>query len=389
MLKNEYKFETTSIRKGNHGIMNSNSSASLNSVKLNSSMYNYQDGIKDIKILSGGVSAGVEISNNGGRVGLEATINILEFNGSSLKANLGISTNTGISINTQCLEANLAGFGVKFGKEIGITTSFGGISLDIETLIKTGLNIDADIITNIEGCSIIRDFIKNSTDVLLGDGDIPTNIANLCIKAGKEIGVNAPIGNELFCNGDIPTNIENHCIEAGKEIGGNAPIGDVLFGNGDIPTNIANLCIKTGKEIGDNVPIGDELFDIKDSIKTATNVTCNNKSLMTDIINCGIKFGKEIGINTSIGDESLNIGKLITTDILTSNKNVDAMITGLDLKVEKEISDNINTSSSCNNEGCSINVENEIGINKNIKNVVSNIKNLTSWIGNKSTIFSN
>ncbi|CAG8773096.1 19657_t:CDS:2 [Cetraspora pellucida] len=333
MLKNEYKFETTSIRK---------------------------DGIKDIKILSGGVSAGVEISNNGGRVGLEAKINILEFNGSSLKANLGISTNTGISINTQCLEANLAGFGVKFGKEICITTSFGGVSLDLETLIKTGLNIDADIITNIEGCSIIGDFIKNSTDVLFGDGDIPTKIAN-------------------------------HSIKAGKEIGGNAPIGDVLFGNGDIPTNIANLCIKTGKEIGDNVSIGDELFDIEDSIKTVTNVTCNNKSLMTDIINCGIKVGKEIGINTSIGDESLNIEKLITTgiNILTNNKNVDDMITGLDLKVEKEISDNINTSSSCNNEGCSINIGNEIGINKNIRNVVSNIKNLTSWIGNKSTIFLN
>ncbi|CAG8734595.1 6640_t:CDS:2, partial [Racocetra fulgida] len=139
---------------------------------------------------------------------------------------------------------------------------------------------------------------------------------------------------------------------------------DVICNNEGLKTNIINCDTKVENEIAINTSIGGESFNIVDSIKTFTDVICNNEA-----------------INTSIGDESFNSGHFINTsmDILNNAKSMDTIITYLGTKAGKEIVGKF-TSVACSNESvvtniessCSINVGNEIGANTPISNVVFN-----------------
>lgn len=48
------------------------------------------------------------------------------------KANLGVKDETGVEVKDGTVEADVEGFGVKAGKEIGFETPFGGASVDLE-----------------------------------------------------------------------------------------------------------------------------------------------------------------------------------------------------------------------------------------------------------------
>lgn len=53
-----------------------------------------------------------------------------------VKANVGIKADTGFKVEDDEMEADLGGFGVKVGKEIGFETPIGGASVDLEKLGK-------------------------------------------------------------------------------------------------------------------------------------------------------------------------------------------------------------------------------------------------------------
>ncbi|CAG8805799.1 3836_t:CDS:1, partial [Racocetra persica] len=208
ILKSECKIEKTPYQKGNHEIMKSISSFRFNGFKFSSSAYNYKGDI--VKFLSVDVSIGVTIGEkagfettfnvsgfNGLKAGFEATFNILEFNGSGLKTNLGISTSTGISISKQCFEIKFAGFGIKLGYEMGINTSFGGVSLNIGNLLKRSKLVKTIIerCKNITNSEVVLNNIVNH-GINIGKDILKTK--NCDTKVDNEIDVNAFTGGESF-----------------------------------------------------------------------------------------------------------------------------------------------------------------------------------------------
>ncbi|CAJ0757152.1 6517_t:CDS:2 [Entrophospora sp. SA101] len=52
------------------------------------------------------------------------------------KKNLGVSADSGVSIGDGSVETKLVGVGFKVGKEIGISTPIGGVSIDLENFLQ-------------------------------------------------------------------------------------------------------------------------------------------------------------------------------------------------------------------------------------------------------------
>ncbi|CAG8686220.1 34115_t:CDS:1, partial [Gigaspora margarita] len=255
----------------------------------NSSAYKYQDDNKDVKFLNGGLSIR--------KTGFEAKLDVvnLEINSLGLKTNLGINTSTGVSISNNSIKANIGGIGAKFGKEIGISTSIGGISIDIGTLI------DRNPKTKRASRRIKDAIARNGMNVDMFNKD-PTLL--MVVYLAKTSGL-------ISKKGALP--------------------------------NTTDINIKPGKEIDINTSIGDELSNFEDSFNTITGVACSNESLKDDITSCDMKVGNETGINKTIEDESHNIKDIINPimDVLNSNKNLDTIITDLGTKIMKEIDTNM------------------------------------------------
>ncbi|KAF0529888.1 hypothetical protein F8M41_012570 [Gigaspora margarita] len=186
------------------------SSVGFNGIKVDSSAYNYQDDNKDVKLISGELSIG--------KTGVEVKFDLInvDIHSCGFKPNLGVNTSTGVSISSNSIKAIFGGFGIKVGKEIGVSTSIGGASIDLETLIKeamsrSGMNVDMfnndssllmpekeiDIYTLI-GDKLPND--ENSFNAITGLYEsLKANITNYDMKVGNETGINTSIG-DVLCN---------------------------------------------------------------------------------------------------------------------------------------------------------------------------------------------
>ncbi|CAG8541546.1 24185_t:CDS:2 [Gigaspora rosea] len=268
--------------------MHCKSSVGLNGITVGSSAYNYQGDDKNVKLISGKISIG--------KAGLEAKLDVvnLEINSVGLKANLGINTSTGVSFSSNSVKANIGGFGLKVGKEMGISTSIGGASIDLGNLISK------NPMTKSAGSRIKEAMARNGMNVEMFNKDPLSSFVDV-----------------------VKTSVLNS-----KE---------------DALTNTTVLNIKNEKEIDINTPIEDELSNVENSLNTITGVACSNESLKDNITSNDMKVENETSINTSIEDESRNIRDIINliTDVLNSNENLDTKITDFVTKAMKEIDTNM------------------------------------------------
>ncbi|RIB11480.1 hypothetical protein C2G38_103477 [Gigaspora rosea] len=360
---------------------NFKTSVGLDGITVGFSAYNYQGDDKDVKLLNGELS----ISTTGFAAKLDV-VNV-GINSVGLKANLGFNTSTGVAISSSSVKANIGGFGVKVGKEIGFSTSIGGTSIDIGTLIdrsagsrirealaKNGINKEPALLAIV--------YLAKASGLNSKEGALTNNT-----KPEKEININIPIEDELSnvedssntitgvacSNESLKDNITSNNMKVENETSINTsiarnirdiinPITDVLNSNKNLDTNIINLVktrvlnskegaltnttdfnTKPEKEIDINISIEDELSNVEDSSNTITGVACSNESLKDNITSNDMKVENETSINMSIEDESRNIRDIINPimDILNSDKNLDTKITDFVTKAMKEIDTNM------------------------------------------------
>jgi hypothetical protein len=85
----------------------------------------------DIKILTATVGAEARADSGGFATKVKAGMNLVETEAMGVKTNLGINADTGVSAGRDGVEAKVVGLGFKVGKEVGISTPFGGISFKL------------------------------------------------------------------------------------------------------------------------------------------------------------------------------------------------------------------------------------------------------------------
>lgn len=88
----------------------------------------YSNSKHDGELKIGNFSVGFDMTRVGGNARLEA--NIAEFKTNGLEAKVGINFETGCKISSDGIELNTGFVGVSIGKKIGLSTIFGGVSLD-------------------------------------------------------------------------------------------------------------------------------------------------------------------------------------------------------------------------------------------------------------------
>ncbi|RGB27291.1 hypothetical protein C1646_674118 [Rhizophagus diaphanus] len=102
--------------------------------KYNSSFYRYCGDV-DLKLINGGVGAKAAANTiDGLKAKVEARCDLIDLEVGGFKSKFGISADTGGSIGPSGVEAKVAGIGIKFGKEIGVSLPFGEISFDLGKL---------------------------------------------------------------------------------------------------------------------------------------------------------------------------------------------------------------------------------------------------------------
>ncbi len=105
--------------------------------KIGSSVYRYNDGVGDLKIMSGGFGAKARSYIDGIGAKFEAGLNLVEIETGGFKSKIGVSADTGASFRSNGVEAKVAGFGVKVGKEMGFSTPIGEVSFDLEKVFSS------------------------------------------------------------------------------------------------------------------------------------------------------------------------------------------------------------------------------------------------------------
>ncbi|RIB02900.1 hypothetical protein C2G38_2124206 [Gigaspora rosea] len=61
-------------------------------------------------------------------------VNLVEAEFKGVKSTIGLNIDTGVSIRKNVVEAKIDGFGIKVGKEVGISTPIGEVSVDLGKL---------------------------------------------------------------------------------------------------------------------------------------------------------------------------------------------------------------------------------------------------------------
>ncbi|CAH1766113.1 12496_t:CDS:1, partial [Entrophospora sp. SA101] len=97
-------------------------------VRIGSSIIRGGDKYSDFKVISGVI--GTEVKTGWNKVSAKVEVDV------GIKGNLGVSADSGVSIGDGSVETKLVGVGFKVGKEIGISTPIGGVSIDLENFLQ-------------------------------------------------------------------------------------------------------------------------------------------------------------------------------------------------------------------------------------------------------------
>ncbi|RIA80409.1 hypothetical protein C1645_792605 [Glomus cerebriforme] len=100
--------------------------------KIDSSLYRYSDGVGDLKLVSSKIGVKAEANPFGCKAKFEARTDLVDVEAGGVRTRIGVIADTGASIGSNTLEAKVAGVGFKVGKEIGVSTPLGEVSVDLE-----------------------------------------------------------------------------------------------------------------------------------------------------------------------------------------------------------------------------------------------------------------
>lgn len=96
------------------------------------SAFRYKDHLGDLKLFSYSASAEAGIGENGASAKYKLGVDIANVKAGGVKANFGIDGGSEASIGEGSVKAKVAGLGFSVGKEIGVSTPFGGVSINLE-----------------------------------------------------------------------------------------------------------------------------------------------------------------------------------------------------------------------------------------------------------------
>ncbi|RIA89928.1 hypothetical protein C1645_824118 [Glomus cerebriforme] len=102
------------------------------SIGIDRTLFEVGDEDANLKLLSSSVGARAGLDG----CKLKAGVNLVESEVKGIKSSIGVNVDTGGSISRDGVEAKVAGLGFKIGKETGISTPFGEISIDFGKLFS-------------------------------------------------------------------------------------------------------------------------------------------------------------------------------------------------------------------------------------------------------------
>ncbi|CAG8470373.1 6565_t:CDS:1 [Ambispora gerdemannii] len=103
--------------------------------KAGASLLRHNNGNGDIKFLNAEARAEV-VMGASFTATAKAGINLINAETKAVKGNIGVNVDTGASIGPDGMGAKVAGFGITIGKEMGVSTPFGGISINLGGVLE-------------------------------------------------------------------------------------------------------------------------------------------------------------------------------------------------------------------------------------------------------------
>ena len=89
------------------------------------------DDNSEMKFLSGSVGGEIGIGPGGFVAGYSLSADVASVRAGGFQANVGYDAGSGVSFGAGGVEAKVAGLGISIGKKMGISTPFGGVSIDL------------------------------------------------------------------------------------------------------------------------------------------------------------------------------------------------------------------------------------------------------------------
>ncbi|CAG8778697.1 17307_t:CDS:1, partial [Cetraspora pellucida] len=102
-------------------------------VKLGGTLFRVHDKCEDadLKLVTASAEASSKIDKDGIKDMVRVGINLVESEYKGLKSKIGINLDTGFSVDKNGVEVKFEGLGFKVGKEIGVSTPLGEVSVDL------------------------------------------------------------------------------------------------------------------------------------------------------------------------------------------------------------------------------------------------------------------
>ncbi|CAG8731601.1 21600_t:CDS:2, partial [Gigaspora rosea] len=101
--------------------------------KISSTFFEARDENEDVelKFITTSAQAKYGVDENGIDEMIKLGVNLVEAEFKGVKSTIGLNIDTGVSIRKNVVEAKIDGFGIKVGKEVGISTPIGEVSVDL------------------------------------------------------------------------------------------------------------------------------------------------------------------------------------------------------------------------------------------------------------------
>ncbi|KLL04141.1 MAG: hypothetical protein MRERV_27c032 [Mycoplasmataceae bacterium RV_VA103A] len=94
--------------------------------------FRYRDNFGDLKLGNYSASAEAGVGPNGASVKYKLGVDVVSVKVGGTKVNVGVDASSGVAIGEGSAKLKVGGLGVSVGKEIGVSTPFGGVSINLE-----------------------------------------------------------------------------------------------------------------------------------------------------------------------------------------------------------------------------------------------------------------
>lgn len=104
----------------------------ITDVEHNFSVARYSGPDGDVRLVSGSFGAEAGIGLGGATLGYSASFDVASMHTGGFRINAGVDGGSGFTSGEGGVGAKVAGFGFSVGKRMGVSTPFGGVSIDLE-----------------------------------------------------------------------------------------------------------------------------------------------------------------------------------------------------------------------------------------------------------------